>query len=407
MRRLRLAKTPLKTVTFGFAGLVGLSCVREAEDGPTIIQGEFGEDVVLHGGLGNHAPVFHTRVILAIGEGSGSIEAQFGEVVGADILGAGMVGVLDGQFGEVRMFGPDGVFRTSISRFGSGPGEISGEGTMGIVAIGSSRFLLPDIVNLNVQAFDLEGELVSTERLGMSASELPIEWRDGRDSLVSVRIASRDKSVVVRRSVEGTRRDTLAVVERSDAPTASDGLQPIWVDHVVWATGEPDIAVVGQTFRPQFTVYKSGKRLRTVVWEVEDRELTEAQQDSLLWIVAGRLGWDEGELPAGFRDRFRLPRRIPAIADIEFTDGIVLVQRVRAVGSMNREVTHTLTAVGLGDRRWDAFSIAGDYLGVIDMGARADVFGVRGDTIVGVRRDGLGRQEVFLARVPIELKERH
>lgn len=406
MRRLALAEGIVKRIMPGFAGLVCLTCASEDEGGPVVMQGDLGEEVVLHGELRDYqAPVFHAEVDLTIG-GSGELpEGRFGEVVGADVLGEGAIGVLDGQFGEVRIFGSDGAFRGRVSRFGSGPGEISGEGTLGIVGVGNSMFLLPDIVNLTAQTFDVEGGLVSAELLDMSAGELPIEWRNGGDSLVSVRLASSTGSVVVRRAFSARSRDTLAVVEGPGPPMTSDGLQPIWVDHVVWTTDEPGIAIVGQTSRSQFTVYKDGRRLRTVVWEAASRELSAAQQDTLLRIVAGRLGWDDNEFPDGFRERFRLPTRLPAIADIEIAEGIVLVQRVRPVGSMNREVTHTLTAVGLGGDRWDAFSVAGRYLGIVDMGAQADVFGIRGDTIVGVRRDHLGVQEVFLARVPLALKE--
>lgn len=406
MWRVVIMQDVLRRITLGFAGLVCLTCTTEGEAGPAIMQGDFGEEVVLHGELRNRGvPVFHTQVGLTIGGSSDLPEGRFGEVVGADIIGEGAVGVLDGQFAEVRIFDADGGFRGRASRFGSGPGEISGEGTLGIVGVGNSMFLVPDIVNLTAQTFDIEGALVSAELLDMAAGELPIEWRDGGDSLVSVRIASANKSVIVRRPVGGTNRDTLAVVDGSGPTMTSDGLQPIWVDHVLWTTDERGIAVVGKTSRSQFTLYKDGRRLRTVVWEVGSRELTATQQDTLLRIVAGRLGWDNNELPDGFRERFRLPTRLPAIADIEIVEDIVLVQRVRPVGSMNRQVTHTLTAVGLGGRRWDAFSVAGRYLGIVDMGAQADVFGIRGDTIVGVRTDNSGVQEVFLARIPVALKE--
>lgn len=48
--------------------------------------------------------------------------------------------------------------------------------------------------------------------------------------------------------------------------------------------------------------------------------------------------------------------------------------------------------------------IEGDYLGELDLGARADVFSVRGDTIVGVRENETGLQQVFLARLPSGLR---
>ena len=97
---------------------------------------------------------------------------------------------------------------------------------------------------------------------------------------------------------------------------------------------------------------------------------------------------------------------MPAVADIEASAELILVQRVRSVETLDRRITYVNRGPsGFGGPLWDVFSFAGDYLGVLDLGAPADVFDIRGDTILGVREDSLGVQQPFLARLPAGLRE--
>ena len=75
---------------------------------------------------------------------------------------------------------------------------------------------------------------------------------------------------------------------------------------------------------------------------------------------------------------------------------------------MDERVTYSANvgASGFGGPLWDVFSFEGEYLGILDLGAPADVFDIRGDTILGVREDSLGVQQAFLARLPAALRER-
>jgi hypothetical protein len=172
----------------------------------------------------------------------------------------------------------------------------------------------------------------------------------------------------------------------------------------VWSFPEPDLIAAGWMFSPEFTVHADGAPVRTVSWDHEEQNLTPEDQDELLGIVIRGMGMDDAEVPEGFRDQFRLPDRLPAMADIEAGEDLVLVQRVRPMAEMDRRVISTFKAAGFGGRHWDAFSLGGEYLGVLDMGAPADVFDIRGDTIVGVREDDAGVQQVFLARLPSGLR---
>ena len=307
------------------------ACDAGIDEAAPAVDREGGVEVVRHGMLADYGrPVFAVEPLLAIGGNGaedGPPEFAFGEVAGLDVMADGTIAVLDGQAGEVRTFAPDGSFLRRIGRKGEGPGEISGEGTLALVAVSATSFLVPDIMTQTLNVYSLGGEVVVSRRFDIQEMYIP-EWRTSGDALPVVRVSSPGGEVVARYAVfsaEESLRDTLAAVARPAEPEAASRRQPLWQDHLVWSFSE-----------------------------------------------------DVG-------------------------DDLVLVQRIRPVEKMDLRVIYTFKAAGFGGRMWDAFSFGGEYLGALDLGAPADVFDIRGDTIFGVREDDAGVQQVFLARLPGEL----
>ena len=368
-----------------------------------------GVEAVRHERLADYGrPVFAVEHLVAIGLEDGPPEYVFGEIAGLDVLADGTIAVLDGHAGEVRTFAPDGTFIRRIGRMGEGPREISGEGSLALVAVSPDEFLIPDIGNQTVNVHSLAGEMTASRRFDIQETYIP-EWRTTGGGLPVVRVSSAGREVLARYDVFSTDeavRDTLAVVARPAETGAADRRTPLWQDHLVWSFAEPGVVVAAWMFSPEFTVYAGGLPVRTVAWDHEAHSLNREEQDEILGIVIRGMGMDDAEIPEGFGDQFRVPDRLPAMADIEVGGDLVLVQRVRPVGTMDRRVIYTFKAAGFGGRIWDAFSLEGEYLGTVDMGAGADVFDVLGDTIVGVREDAAGVQQAFLARLPSELRSR-
>ena len=398
--------TSMRTPVLAIPVLCMLAGCDVGVDDPTPTGGrEGGVEMVRHGNLGDYGrPVFAVEHLLAIGAEDGPAEFSFGEVAGLDVMADGTIAILDGQAGEVRTFAPDGSFLRRIGRKGEGPGEISGEGTLALVAVAPRDFLLPDIMTQTLNVYSLGGDTVASRPFDIQEMYIP-EWRTTGDTLPVVRVSSPGREVVARYSVlsaEESLRDTLAVVTRPAEPEAAGRRQPLWQDHLVWSFSE-NVVVAGWMFAPEFTVYSDGHPVRTVAWDHEDAVLAREQQDAILRIVVRGMGMDDAEIPGDFRDQFRVPDRLPAMADIEVGDDLILVQRVRPVETMDRRVIYTFKAAGFGGRMWDAFSFGGEYLGALDLGAPADVYDMRGDTIIGVRENDVGLQQVFLARLPGEL----
>ena len=388
--------------------LAGCGGAGDDEAGPQRLL-DSGLEMVQHDDLATYGrPLLAAEQLLAIGEEGGAPEYSFGEVAGLELMPNGTIAVLDGQAAEIRTFAPDGSFIRKIGRRGEGPGELSGELSLAVVAVGPREFAVPDIMTQTLNVYSLEGGLVRSSRFDIQDAYIP-EWRTTDSPQPVVRVSTPGVEVVARYSLddpEGAPGDTLAVVERIPTPEAADGRQPLWLDHLVWSFGKPDIVVAGWMFTPEFTVYSGGEAVRTVSWDAEPARLTEDEQDAILEIVASGMGTDAASLPAEFRAQLRLPERLPAMADIEVAGDLVLVQRVRPVAAMDLRVIYTFKAAGFGAQIWDVFSLEGDYLGALDLGARADVYSVRGDIIegrdiiVGVRENDAGLQQVFLAQLP-------
>lgn len=386
------------------AALVGAACVAcdERQSGPApVVQDSADVEMVRHGSLAAYErPAQAAEHLLTIGATDGSPEELFGEIVGVDVLGDGTVAVLDAMAGEVRTFSPDGAFVRRISRRGAGPGEISGEGTLALVAFGPESFLVPDIMNQSVSVFRGDGALVGSSMMDIVETSIR-EWRAADDRTVAVRISSPELEVLARRSIDSAILDTLVTFAARPPIDRTVGRWILLPDHPVWSTRESGHVVAGWMSESRFTVFHQGVPIRTISWASGERRPNEEHLETLLQLVAINAG--ETEISSSLREQFRLPDRLPTMADIEMGEGLVFVQRVRPVEAMDRRVTNLAGARGFGERFWDVFSFEGDYAGVLDLGAPSDVFDIRGDTILGVLEDSLGIQKAFLARLPREL----
>ena len=388
-----------------FVGLATGCGPRDAGPAP-VVQDSVGVELVRHGPLADYGrPVIPAEYILTIGDMEGPPEMLFAEVAGVELLDDGTIAVLDRDAAEIRQFSPDGSFLRRISRRGSGPGEISGDFTVGLVGIGAGRLLVPDAINQTVTIFDREGGLLESQPWDILQSYMP-EWRAASDTTLAVHLwsATAPWHVLAHRSVTGALLDTLAVFAVRPSFNPADQRFPVWADMLVWSTREPDQAVAGWMSEPWVILFRRGTPVRRISWERDEALLTEEQHDILLGIIARNM--DPGGIPPDLRAQVRLPERLPAMADIETSAELVLVQRVRSVERLDQRITYVNRGPsGFGGPLWDVFSFEGDYRGVLDLGAPADVFDIRGDTILGVREDSLGVQHPFLARIPAELRE--
>lgn len=367
------------------------------------VRHSLGVELVEHDNLlGYEKRIYRPEFLFLVGgTAEGPPHLLFGQVGGVDVLGDGTVGVLDLQASEIRLFAADESFVGTVSRRGAGPGEISGDGALALLGVGADFFVVPDVVNQAINLLRVDGEVVATHPWDLAASFMP-EWQ-AIDTTLAVRVSSQEMEIIVERTAAGEMVDTLALIPSEPREEPDDPRWPVWQDHLVWSVGDGGDVVVGRMSEATFTLYRHGSPVRRVSWTEPQEQLGTDEVDWLLRVVTNNIGG--GEVPPGARSEFRFPDQVPAIANIETAeDGLILVQRLRPVGLMDRRVAYLYRAMGFGGREWHLFSSDGGYLGVLDIGAPHEIYNIRGDTIVGVKENELGVQEVFLARLPADLR---
>lgn len=290
-----------------------------------------------------------------------------------------------------------------IGRRGEGPGELSGGMTLGLLVLPGGRLALPDVGRRSLVVFDSAGTPAGD--LPFDVSETALQWRALTGDTVVVLVEGEGATALVRRTLEGGWRDTLATLESPPTGPADDGRWPLLADRVLWTAAASGRMVVARTTRPGLRLHEGGELRRVIRWDAEDRALAPAQVDTLLGMAARSMGDPTGD-PRTARAALFPPERLPAAADVEVGPGVVLVQRVRSPGRMDARILSTLGVAGLGGARWDIFAWSGAYLGVLDFGADVEVFRIRADAVVGVREDGMGRVRPFVARLPAALTAR-
>jgi len=359
-----------------------------------------GIEIVEHPAVGEyHGPLFQVDYLLTVSDTLASGAGEFGKVADADLLPDGTLAVLDEFAAEVRVFSSEGDLVRRIGRKGQGPGELSGNWTLGILPISSGRLALPDVVNQTIVVFDAEGSHHTNIHWDVMEETIP-QWRSVSGDTVLVLVTTEETNSFVRRTLDGGWRDTVTVADNPDqAAPPTDGRTQVFTNHVLWsASGHPQLLAVSQMDSPRLSLFE-GKTLRRIIrWSSPNQELSEGDRDILLRVVARAVGDPQGE-PEAALQYFTPPEHAPAVADIELGPGIVMVQRLRPFGEMDQRILSTIGAEGYGGPLWDVFTWSGEYLGVLDFGENVEVFRVHGDTVVGIREDSLAVVHPFLARL--------
>jgi len=73
----------------------------------------------------------------------------------------GNIYVTDFDANHIKVFGPDGKFRTTIGRQGQGPGDLSGPST---IEISRERIVVWEAMNRRFSILDMKGRLIRTAK---------------------------------------------------------------------------------------------------------------------------------------------------------------------------------------------------------------------------------------------------
>lgn len=359
-----------------------------------------GIQIVVHPPLGRYGSRAQAvEYLWEVPESAGGGPVDFGFVGDVELLPDGRIAVLDQYAANIRVFSAPGELVHTLGRRGPGPGELSGEATLGLILSPSGDLVVPDVINRAFVIFGVDGRYRENVPFDFWLETTPL-WRRVSGDTVMVLVQGQQEDVFVRRTLSGDVRDTvLVLLAPQRGPSPSDGRWPILTDEVLWDAGEPNTLVVAHVNETSLTVVQGGRTRRIIRWKQERMTLSEAEANALLSIAARSMG-DESGNPDNARNHMTTPPFRPQIAAVGVGNGFVMAQRPRAIGEMDTRVLSTMGPLGIGGPLWDVFSWSGRFVGTADFGSNVEVFRVRGDTIVGVREDEVGLQHPFVALLP-------
>ena len=238
-----LAVTSTEACSFGGKGSVEGSWVAT--------QDTLGDTIVVHTLSGS---VWRDTAQLvpeiSIGMFDGPEEYIFGEIVSLARAPDGTIYVMDRQVPALRVYNPDGSYRTTFGRGGEGPGEYK-QPDGGLNVLSDGRVVLRDPGNARVPVFPPGGEPLDTWRMRggfFTSRRMVVDPFDRAHALILLdpeASVSDWKTGLVQVNPDGTMGDTLTIPDTPwEEPTIEasidrgDGNTSMTVNHVPFGPGE-------------------------------------------------------------------------------------------------------------------------------------------------------------------------
>lgn len=319
-----------------------------------------GTIVVTHAALPDSAAA-RPEPDLRIGRIDGPAEEIFGQIVGLDVAADGTIYVLDFQGREVRAFGPDGAYRTTLARGGEGPGEL--RRPSGIAAAPDGTVWVRD---------DGAGALIGLAPTGGETARHPLPNEGGGAGPWDGRFDDR-----------GAIWQTWGYTERAAAGLPAEGVSAVrrshWARSFAPTTGATDSLPLGDE-QPRFLVIPQGRGYISARVPYDPALLVAYGPDGTIWTASS--------------DAYRVTRRDPA-------GGADLVIRGSAEGpplttEERDRLARLLERAGVPpevpERHPPLLALSVDDEGRLwvqrrvpsEAGARFDVFGVAGELLGSV-----------------------
>ena len=153
---------------------------------------------------------------VSIGMFDGPEEYIFGDVVSVAMGSDGTIYVMDRQVPALRVYEPNGTYRTTLGRGGEGPGEYQ-RPDGGLNVLSDGRIVLRDPSNARMQVYSPEGEAVDTWRIRgnfNTSRRMVVDREDRSHALILLDPEARVtdwRTGLVQINPDGTAGDTLVI----------------------------------------------------------------------------------------------------------------------------------------------------------------------------------------------------
>ena len=342
--------------------------------------------------------------LVEIGEMEGAEAYLFSSIGQAFLLEDGRLVVSDQGVNEIRVFGPDGIFRHTIGRSGEGPGEFSQ--VTGLWLTPDGLIGVWDRGNLRISTFRADGELVSTNRVrveGEGEYSVPPEvlfgsFGNGDIALASLEFGGPpdtpgpvpDRWVLARFGPEGGPRGALG------------DLRGMWRlrGQPLPFTPLPRVAVLGDSL---FAAdgYEAGIDVRgpdgaigrTIVLPTIDRA---ADTESAWSALEAELRARNRELYLGILERLPRSDDFPQIGSLLADDQGLLWVKLYDVPGDALWLGHGPAMRPPAGGEWRLVRPDGEVLGTVRMPDGLSPLHITEDRLVGVQRDALDVERVVV-----------
>jgi hypothetical protein len=351
---------------------------------------------------------------------------QFGNVVAADLGTDGTIFLLDLSSGRIRAFDSTGRFLRSMSRRGTGPGEIGATAST-LIATSGDTLLVVDPGGQKASIFSSDGVPLGSFDTPISDG-VPIKWMERNDGTVIVQVRQFDISATTGRvtgmgtaapgraggavttagdqlqirSIQGNVLDTLLTLPAGETLKAGGELgmrAVVFAPEPVWTTAQDGRVFFGINSEYSINVYDAaGSLARIVRKEVQRAVVTEADKVAILdgiRVALRRMG-----IPAQTLDQitgmYEFAEYFPAIGNLlGGPDGTLWVQQPLTPEALRTAFADGATQV-TGSQHWDVYGTDGAMLGTIEMPERFTALQWVREKLVGVQVDEFGVQNVVV-----------
>lgn len=349
---------------------------------------------------------------LRIGAIEGDPDYQFGQVGFIAVGSRGQVYVMDAQARHIREYDAEGVYRQTIGKPGSGPGEIGGQAIFVFRGAGDT-LIVPDVGNQRINRYAPTGEALASTPLDL-ANGLPMLFSSTLAGRIVMQVrplslpnrpAPDSLDRLIELNSNGTFGDTLMVFPSGQTFDFGGGAprMQIYSTEPAWDFSDDALYyAVNDNYR--IGVYDFEGNLRRVVTKPFARlPVTENDRSVVLRFIENAAR-ESGAPPAvipQIRSMVQFGEFFPAFQN--FSDGphgTLWVQQVQNAGALTPEELEQYNLIeDQGSPDWDVFDEQGRYLGIVTMPARFQPRLFTDEHVYGVSRDELDVQYVTRMRI--------